>query len=75
MLSYFIFTVALMTLLVILCVVLLFATCDDPAVCGLSITAVVATYAFWLFFGFAVGNVHFDVTVKAAQETVDADRK
>ena len=74
MLSYIIFTVALMTLLVILCVVLLFATYDDPAVCGLSITAIVATYAFWLFFGFAVGNVHFDVTVKAGQEAVDADR-
>ena len=74
MLSYFIFTVVLMALLVLLCVVLLFAACDDPAVCGLSITAVVATYAFWLFFGFAVGNVHFDVTVKAGQEAVDADR-
>lgn len=74
MLSYFIFTVALMTLLVILSVVLLFATCDDPAECGLSITTIVATYAFWLFFGFVVGNVHFDVTVKAGQEAVDADR-
>ena len=74
MLSYFIFTVVLMALLVLLCVVLLFAACDDPAVCGLSITAVVATYAFWLFFGYAVGDVYFDVTVKAGQEAVDADR-
>lgn len=74
MLSYFIFTVALMTLLVILCVVLLFATCDDPALCGLSITALVAAYAFWLFSGFAIGNVHFDVTVKAGQEVSNADK-